>query len=220
MAAGRGIRMLPLTETTPKPLAAFGNDTLISNGIRGITKAVDFVHITVGYKAAAVAQHVIELGVNTVLSTEGKGNAWWIYNTFFKLIDEPIFVLTCDNVVELDFDLISKEYVRFGRPACMVVPARPVSGLAGDYIFQRDNVVYRLDRHRAAESYCSGIQVLNPAKVNALTQRTEDFQNVWRQLIRRKQVYCSTVYPKRWFTADTVEQLARLNARKPRRTGQ
>ena len=211
MAAGRGMRMLPLTNSIPKPLVHFGNDTLISNGIHRITKAVEFVHITVGYKAATVAQHVIELGVNTVLNTEGKGNAWWIYNTFFKLLDEPIFVLTCDNIVELDFDLISKEYVRFDRPTCMVVPARPIRGLEGDYILQRDNVVFRLDRRKPTESYCSGIQVLNPAKINEMTRRTEDFNSVWRQLISRRQVYCSNVYPKRWFTADTIDQLARLN---------
>lgn len=214
MAAGRGMRMLPLTNTVPKAMAPYGNATLIANGIQTVTRSVDYVHITVGYKAAIVAQHVMELGVNTVVNTEGKGGAWWIFNTFLKLLDEPIFVLTCDNVVELDFGLIAKEYSRFGRPACMVVPARPVRGLEGDYIFHRDHRVVKLDRETPSDSYCSGIQVINPARVNRLVKRTESFSEVWARLIRRREVFCSRVYPKKWFAADTMAQLASLNAKR------
>lgn len=210
MAAGRGVRMMPLTAEVPKPMVRFQGSTLITKGIRTIRAHIDHIHITVGYKGPLLAEHVIEQGVSSVLNTEGRGNAWWIYNTLLQHLDQPLYVLTCDNVVDLDFDLIAQDYFNLGEPACMVVPVKPVDGLEGDYIFRDGNVVTKLSRSEASDSYCSGIQIVNPRKINLLTDATDDFMNVWGQLMRQRQVYCSNVYPKRWITIDTVEQLNRI----------
>ena len=125
MAAGRGVRMMPLTAVIPKPMAPYLGSTLIADGIRRIRGHVDVIHITVGYKGPKLAEHVIELGVDCVYNTSGKGNSWWIYNTMLKYLDEPLLVLTCDNVVELDFEQLEREYARHNSPACMVVPVAP-----------------------------------------------------------------------------------------------
>ncbi len=126
MAAGRGTRMLPLTNVIPKPMAPYKGSTLIAEGIKKVTPAIDYLHITVGYKGAVLAQHVIEQGVNSVFNTEGKGNAWWIYNTMMAHLNEPIFVLTADNITDLDFALLSEEYHKYNEPACMVLPVLPI----------------------------------------------------------------------------------------------
>jgi len=211
MAAGRGQRMMPLTNDIPKAMAIYDGATLISQGIDNIRKTIENVHITVGYKGAILAQHVIEHNVSSVFNTEGKGNCWWVYNTLLKSLNEPIVVLTCDNVIDLDFDLLSKDYFNLGEPACMIVPVQPVSGLEGDYIFHKDNLVFELSRSKLSDIYCSGIQVLNPAKISTLTEATEDFYNLWSQLIQKDNLFCSNIYPKKWFTVDTVQQLTQLN---------
>jgi NDP-sugar pyrophosphorylase family protein len=211
MAAGRGVRMMPMTAVIPKPMAPYLDSTLISIGIKKIKSHVGNIHITVGYKGAALAEHVIEQGISSVFNTNGKGNAWWLYNTLMKCLDEPVFVLTCDNIVELDFELLANEYYGFNQPACMVVPVKPVPGLEGDYIFQENNIVTKLDRHQPSDCYCSGIQIVNPHKINLLTSVTENFDDVWGQLIGQKELYASNVYPKRWFAVDTIDQLERLN---------
>src|SRR5437870_2739117 len=110
MAAGRGRRMMPFTDALPKPMAPYNGSTLIAQGIAEITRKIENVHITVGYKKAMLAQHVIEHGACSVFNTEGHGNSWWIYNTLIRHLDEPICVLTCDNVVDIDIDLLEKDY--------------------------------------------------------------------------------------------------------------
>ena len=208
MAAGRGHRMMPLTADRPKAMAPYQGITLIAHGIQSIATEVAHVHVTVGYKGAMLAEHVIHHGAATVFNTEGHGNCWWVYNTFLSLLDEPVLVLTCDNVMDLDFDLLMNEYFEVGAPACMVVPVRPVPGLEGDYIFHDgDHVVTGLSRERPAPSYCSGIQIVNPARVGALTDSSEHFGQLWAQLIEQRQLRSSRVYPKQWFTFDTVAQL-------------
>ena len=103
MAAGRGVRMMPLTDVVPKAMVPYGGSTIIAEGIKKISKKIKYTYITVGYKGSVLAEHVIDIGVDAVFNTAGRGNAWWLYNTLIKNINEPVVVLTCDNVVELDF---------------------------------------------------------------------------------------------------------------------
>lgn len=211
MAAGRGQRMMPLTSAMPKAMAPYGDSTLIGQSINQIRKHIKNIHITVGYKGAMLAQHVIQHDVTSIFNTEGRSNCWWVYNTLLKYLNEPIFVLTCDNVIDLEFDRLETDYFNYNTPACMIVPVKPVPGLDGDYIFHRENVVTRLDRNTKSDIYCSGIQIINPARVNELTMEGDDFYSLWAQLISQQQVIASRVYPSRWITVDTMEHLSNLS---------
>lgn len=210
LAAGRGTRMMPLTDELPKAMAPYEESTLIASGIRQIAAHIEHVHVTVGWKGAMLAEHVMHCGTRTVINTDGHTNAWWMYGTLLAELAEPIYVLTCDNVVELDFDLLEADYFRAGEPACMLVPVKPVPRLDGDYLFCEGEVVRRISRVEPSETYASGIQVVNPRAVQALTDGTGDFVHVWDQLIPHSQVRTSRVYPRRWFAVDTVAQLEAL----------
>jgi NDP-sugar pyrophosphorylase family protein len=211
MAAGRGLRLMPLTDSIPKAMAPYAGTTLIADGINKIKDKIENIYITVGYKGAILSNHVIENGVSGVFNTEGKDNAWWIFNTLIKNLNEPVLVLTCDNVVELDLDLIFNEYINFNSPACMVIPVTPVVGLEGDYIYHENNVVTLLSRNKSTDIYCSGIQVLNPHKINHLIDSCDNFYDVWNQLIQIKELYTSNIYPKKWYAVDTMDQLLKIN---------
>ena len=213
LAAGRGTRMAPLTDVIPKPMAPIRGSTLILDGILKILPVVEHVHITVGYKARALAEHVIEEGVNSVISTEGKGNAWWLFNTLLSNLDEPLLVLTCDNLTELEFGSVIADYHDLGCPANMVVPVNPVLGLDGDYIFHDQQKVTKLSRTEISDHYCSGIQVINPVKLRSLMDPVDDFGAVWDNLIAANQLYVSRVTPTRWFTIDTINALSEASAR-------
>jgi NDP-sugar pyrophosphorylase family protein len=214
MAAGRGQRMMPLTDALPKPMAPYNGSTLIADGISKIIRRIEKVHVTVGYKKAMLAKHVIEHGASSVFNTDGQSNSWWIFNTLLKHLDEPVCVLTCDNVVEIDIDLLEGDYLKLNQPACMLVPVIPVAGLEGDYIFHDDHRVTRLSRDTPSDIYCSGIQILNPHRINQLMRPGEDFYSVWDRLIEQEQLYVSSIYPKRWTAVDTLEHLALLNCPK------
>lgn len=213
MAAGRGIRMMPLTEEIPKAMAPLSGSTLIADGISKLKRDIEFIHITVGYKGSMLASHVIEHDVSSVFNTEGKGNSWWLYNTLIKQLDEPILVLTCDNVIEMDFHKFMDDYVQLGNPACMVVPVVPVKGLEGDFIHKNaNNYVNEICREKSSDLYCSGIQILNPSKINKLTNQAEDFTLVWKQLIEKKQLGCSSLIPDKWYAVDNLNQLKDINS--------
>jgi N-acetyl-alpha-D-muramate 1-phosphate uridylyltransferase len=207
LAAGRGLRMMPLTQRKPKPMLDVNGESLISHAIQQVIRKIPNVAITVGYQGAMLAKHVIQQGVAAVFNTNGQGNAWWVFNTLMRSIDEPVLVLTCDNIMDLDLDFIEGHYNRLNMPACMLVPVIPVQGVEGDYIFDTDGLVENLSRTDKTPVYCSGIQVINPKQICQITGNKDDFYEVWQILIEQKKLYCSPAYPHPWLTVNTPEQL-------------
>jgi len=163
MAAGRGNRMRPLTDDIPKAMLPYNGDTLIGNSLKMLRQSVFYVHVTVGYKNAMLSEYLMKVGVDSVLNTEGHSNSWWIHNTLMRYLDEPVLVLTCDNITELDTDFLTSEYLKANTPAGMVIPVYPIPMIEGDYIEHENGIVKSIQRQIPKDIYCSGIQVLNPA---------------------------------------------------------
>lgn len=208
MAAGRGNRMKPLSDIIPKAMAPYKGTTLIGNVLKNFQNGEQKIHVTVGYKSEILAKYLLEGGlVSSLINTAGQNNAWWIFNSLLSYKDGPVLVLTCDNITELDLDFISSEYVRLGNPACMIVPVDPIIGIEGDSILDQDGVVYKLSREIKTNKYCSGIQVLNPYKINSLIGKCDDFYQVWNGLMEQSQLSASELYPNPWFSVDTLDQL-------------
>ena len=210
MAAGRGTRLMPLTKKIPKGLIKFKQSSLIANGINRLKRYINFIHISVGYKGPILAKHLIEQKVSSIINTDKKGNAWWIFNSMFRYFDSPLFVLTCDNVTNINFKKIEDDYYKKGQPLCMIIPTNPVEGLSGDYIFRKKNIVQNLSRTRKTDIYCTGIQVLNPKKINNKIKSTEDFNILWKRLIKIKELYVSDVKPNKWYTVDNIDNYRNL----------
>lgn len=212
LAAGRGRRMMPLTESVPKPMAYHNGSTLITNQINKLSKFIPNIHVTVGYKGSLLAEHVIASNATSVINTSGESNSWWIHNTLLSYVDEPIYVMTCDNITKLNFKMLEEDYHHLNAPPCMLVGVEPIPELEGDYIFHDNNRVYKLDRKEQASLYCSGIQIINPCQVKKKTNNSGDFYDIWKQLIKHDQLFVSSVLPDKWFSVDTIEQLKRANS--------
>ena len=202
---------MPLTKKIPKAMIKIKNQTLILNGIKKVQKYISNIHITVGYKGSMIAKHVIRNNVRSVINTNKKGNAWWVFNFPFNMINEPVAVLTCDNITNINFKLIENDYIKKKNPHCFLVPVKPVKNLEGDFIHRKRNIVTKLSRKDKSDIYCSGIQILNPYKINKTVKKTEDFNILWKSLIKKKKLFVSDVIPDHWFTIDNKEQLKMYN---------
>ena len=50
-------------------------------------------------------------------------------------------------------------------------------------IFLQKNKVLKLSRNKKSSFYASGMQIVNPKKINDKTKPVENFSKVWKQLI-------------------------------------
>ncbi len=57
LAAGRGTRMLPLTETTPKPLIKVADEPLLTHIMRNLPDTVDEVILVIGHLGEQILAH-------------------------------------------------------------------------------------------------------------------------------------------------------------------
>ena len=207
LAAGRSVRMWPLTEYVPKAMAIADGKTLLEATVDKYKSKGIKIHLTVGYKADVLSPFALGLGVNSLINTNGQGNSWWIYNSLLTKLDEPLLVLTCDSLMDIDLNRLEKNYENFGKPACMLLPVNPKDGLEGDYIHENQGIITALNRMEKTNLYGSGCQVLNPSKIASTTKSCNDFLEVWSELMKQEQLYCADFTPENWFTFDTVEQL-------------
>lgn len=209
MAAGRGNRMRPLTDVISKAMAPYKGSTLIGNSLKMLNQNLSYIHVTVGYKRAQLSEYLMTAGhVDSIFNTAGHSNSWWVYNTVMRYVDVPVLVLTCDNITELDLEFIELEYINANSPPCMLLPVHPIQMIEGDYIQNEGGFVTNISRNERTDIYSSGIQVLNPAQVVALTKDEGNFYSLWNQLIANRQLRVSKVYPKPWFSIDSLEQLS------------
>lgn len=213
LAAGRGMRLKPFSNFLPKAMMPLYETSLIANGIKQISKSIPYISITVGYKKKELVEHVLEHNIHSIINTEGMGNSWWIFNTIYKYINEPVLVMTCDNITNLNYNLLSKNYLKYNSPPIMLIGVDPIEGIEGDFIFSdKKNTITKLSRKRKSLIYSSGIQVINPYKINKIIKRpVNDFNKLWNKLIKKKQIILSDVKPINWFSVDNLENLVKIN---------
>ena len=144
LAAGRGERMRPLTNTTPKALLKVGDRTLIEYHIEAL-KAVGVVDIVVNlvWLGEQIVDHLGDggpLGVKIVYSDEGVtalGTGGGIFRALKVLGDEPFWVLNGD--VHTGFNY-SRPQLAGDSLAHLILVPNPEHNPDGDFVLARDRV--------------------------------------------------------------------------------
>lgn len=138
MAGGKGERLRPLTEKTPKPLLPVGNKAIIDHNIgRLISYGINHISVTVNYLAEQLEEHfanpIGDVQVNTVREPKFLGTIGSIkfvkefYNDTVLVMNSDVFT----NINFEDFYLHFKEH-----DADMSVAAVPYSVQVPYGIFQ------------------------------------------------------------------------------------
>jgi NDP-sugar pyrophosphorylase family protein len=236
LAAGRGTRLRPLTDTTPKPLIDVAGHPLLAYGLgllrqSGIHDVVVNVH-HLGERLREVLGDGARYGVRIRYSMEKTlldtgGGIRFATPLLEELMpagitdpaDSPIVVLNGDVVSEVPL----RDVVAFHRArralATFVLrddPAAAAYGLFG--IDQGGRVRRFLGRGAAAtglrELMFGSVQVLDP-RMLALMPPARPFStmhDLYPELFGRGERFFGYSYTGRWYTADTSEDLARVRA--------
>jgi NDP-sugar pyrophosphorylase family protein len=207
IAGGVGSRMRPLTNYIPKAVVEINGTPLIHNSIELLSTYNINIYVTYNYLPNFIFEKV-NSRVKGFINTINQDNSYFLFNSFIKNFNEPIIVLPCDIKIEIDLNQVYNDYFEKGEPAIMIIATTPVNGVDGDYIEEdENNNITSLSRTIETKKYCSGVQIINPYKVNQLSESHNNFYSVWESLIEKKGLKLSSILPNSWNSYDEIKQI-------------
>lgn len=214
LAAGRGERMRPLTDTTPKPLLMAGGKPLIvwhlerlaASGFRDVV--INHAHL--GAQIEVALGDGRAFGLNIRYSPEPPGaleTAGGIANALPLLGSEPFLVVNGDVWCDWDF---RRAHALSNRLAHLVFVDNPPQHAGGDFCLDREAVRYASERIGPTYTY-AGTGVFSPeffAEVPA--GAVMKLRPLLDAAIARREL-TGERHTGRWVDVGTPERLAELD---------
>lgn len=175
LAAGRGKRMLHLTDDKPKPLVEVAGKCLIDYNVEHSLKAgVKDCVVNLCYKGDMIREHLLKTfpNVHFIFSDEEEAleTGGGIKNALPKMKNEPFFVINSDALWAEDSDNTILEQMRQAWNSDkydMMLMLQPIEkaygvGANGDYLLENGYPVRRRDKETKAPYLYGGIMICHP----------------------------------------------------------
>ena len=215
LAAGRGERMRPLTDHTPKPLLPVQGRALLDWHIAALLRdGVAQVLVNTAWLGDRLHEALGDgsaLGVNIVWSDEGEPleTAGGIVQALPLLGHEPFLLVNGDIWLRYDFTRL-RDRVLGDRLAHLLLVDNPPQHPAGDFAFERaaDSA---LIQPQGEEKYTfAGISLMSPHLFDGLSPGKAPLAPLLRQAIAAGRV-SGEYHPGPWVDVGTPERLQALD---------
>ena len=210
LAAGRGERMRPLTDDTPKPLLRIGGQTLIEHHIHALVRAgitelvINHAHLgeqIVGALGDGDAYGVsIRYSAETGAALETGGG---IFNALPLLGDAPFIVVNADIWTDFPFETLPSAPDGLAH---LVMVDNPGHHPEGDFSLSNG----MLSQQGPRMLTFSGIGLYRPALFDGCRPGAFPLAPLLRAAMDRDEV-SGMYYDGRWFDIGTPERLAEVN---------
>ena len=215
LAAGRGKRLRPLTDTTPKPLISLGRETLIERHIRRLHLAgIDKIVINTAWLGEKIEQHLgngSQYGVQIQYSRETNGcleTAGGIATALPLLGDSPFMVVNGDIFSDIDFSAVKNQAVALAHnrsiSAHLWLVENPPHHPNGDFSINNNGL---LQKDGTPKYTFSGVAVYRPEFFDGV------LPNVKRALApllfekSQQNQITATLCKEYWLDVGTIERL-------------
>lgn len=212
LAAGRGERMRPLTDHTPKPLLQVGGKPLIVWHIERLAQA-GFKHVVInhahlGVQIEAALGDGSKWGVDIQYSPEKVAleTAGGIANALSLLGDAPFLVVNGDVFTDIDFSRLSACDMQ-NKLAHLVLVDNPPQHPQGDFVFEKG----LLKPEGTCRLTFSGVAVYHPDMFKDITAgEPAKLAPLIRQAIAERKA-TAEYHAGEWHDIGTPERLHALN---------
>ncbi len=213
LSAGRGERLRPLTDHTPKPLLKAGKSRLIEYIITALVHAniteiiINYAHL--GQQFPDVLGDGKQFGANIHYSPEIRGGletAGGIINALPLLGSEPFLVVNGDIWTDYPFNKLIKTQLNNALAHLVLVP-NPKHNPNGDFSLLSDLV-----SQQGENKYTfSGISVYHPDFFANLDVQRLPLKPLLIDGIAKQQIQ-GELYQGQWSDIGTIKRLQQLNA--------
>tara|TARA_R110001583_G_scaffold7136_5_gene35490 strand:+ start:10313 stop:10984 length:672 start_codon:yes stop_codon:yes gene_type:complete len=214
LAAGRGERLRPFTDTTPKPLLKVGQYRLIEYIIQALVKAgiteivINIAHLAEQFPATLGNGH--QLGANITYSAEQAGaleTAGGIINALPLLGDEPFLIVNGDVWTDYDYRELVQKQLSADQLCHLVMIANPAHNPLGDFALSSGSIKEAGD----VKYTYSGIGIYHPALFSGITVQRLALKPILLKAIVEEKI-SGELYHGVWSDIGTIERLEDLTA--------
>jgi len=209
--------MLPLTETTPKPLLKIGSDTLIEHHLRRLKhQGFEDIVINIAHLAKQIPEHLgsgARYGLRIQYSDESETGpletAGGLHNALPLISSNPFLCINADIWTDLDFRSLLTELSVAGR---LVMVANPGHNPNGDFAIDNVGMLTSNETENQTKKTYSGVALYKKELFNGLNSGKQALAPIFMQLIAQRQLE-GKHYSGVWNDIGTPERLAELNQR-------
>ena len=210
LAAGRGERLRPLTDSVPKALTEVRGEVLLDRHLRALQAAgAETVVINLGWLGEQIAERIgsgTSYGVNVIYSPEDEEileTGGGIHNALPFLGDAPFVVVNADIHTDMPMPVAELEQGSMGK---LIVVPTPEHKAQGDF----DVVDGRLRNGPERPYTFSGVAVYRPEFFAGCTAGRFSVVPMLRVAADADQL-AAEIYSGSWEDVGTVERLEALN---------
>ena len=212
LSAGRGLRLMPITKNTPKPLVKIGQQTLLErninllyqSGIREIIVNGSWL----GEKIESFIANIQLEGLKLHYLYEGSeplGTAGAVYNAIDNrlLLNENFWLVNSDIITNFSLPNISLINNRVGH---LILVPNPDHNSAGDFGLRSDQVLNEsIEMHTF-----SGISFLSCRMFDETIKRPSSLVDILRDNIKHNLI-SGALFLGEWLDVGTIERLNRAH---------
>lgn len=211
LAAGRGERLRPLTDSVPKALAEVLGQSLLERHLQALSIAgVETVVINLGWLGEQIAERIgsgADYGLNVIYSPEDDGileTGGGIHRALPMLGNEPFLVVNADIFTDMPMPVVDFDERTQGK---LILVPTPVHKAHGDF----DIVDGRLRNGDKPQLTFSGVAIYRPEFFANCDAGRFSVVPMLRAAADAGQLAASE-YAGTWVDVGTIERLEALNS--------
>jgi len=217
LAAGRGERMRPLTDTLPKPLLTVADKPLIVYHLERLAAiGIKEIVINIAYLGEKIRQALgdgSEWGLSIQYSEEPEPleTAGALLHALPLLGDEPFLLVNGDVWTDFDFSLLTSMPLT-NDLARLVLVNNPEHNPSGDFALDNDKIFEKHEKENQQAYTFSGIALVNPELIGDYPEKRRIFplREVFLNAIKSNKLG-GVFFNGDWRDIGTPERLLELN---------
>jgi dTDP-glucose pyrophosphorylase len=192
MAGGRGARLRPLTDSTPKPLIPIGGEPLIDITTRRLVSCgFRKIWVTIHYRANEIKEHLRSgehLGADICYLTESQplGTVGAVREVPVSGADTPILVCNSDNLHTIDFGALVDHHTNSGSWATLAVTRHITQVPFGVVTIENGFIADLVEKPHRSDWVASGVSVMTQRALSLFPEGQHlDVPTVISELLNR-----------------------------------
>lgn len=220
LAAGLGLRMRPITLTTPKPLVAVAGKTMLDRALDHLARAgIDDLVVNTHWLPDAIKEHLagrdeVALSHEKVLLETGGGVA-----KALPLLGHAPFYVVNSDIIWTDGEVpalarLARAWVDADMDALLLLqPTATAVGYdgKGDFFINANDTLRRRGEAPAAPLLFSGVQILHPRLFEGCPEGKFSLNVLYDRALARGRLY-GLVHDGSWYHVGTPEALPEVDA--------